>query len=869
MSLNNNKPKRFVKAGYKPLEDYSPSNKPSVTASSHTRQPVAEYACNLLIYCSLDELSSLQVGCWTLKRTATENAVTNWEKSPGKSGHSVLTAYCIELEEKHLLHEVFQQAGFASSYSIQPQPINTGHINAEFVPVKLAVQLEKWLGWPTLGYFYYFCDSKLAKECKLTGDDRWSFQFTRSDATTLTDELLSDHHYSSLLLPYKIEGQPVSAQYILFRKQKLSDDEFAKLSPAWLEEHAVALDMQSIVASRTQALLERSTQETAPSENAAAKTHHTVKMQPDTRQRESWPEIAEQYGLTAKQLLDLNPQYNDDPLKLQIGDTLQITELSSNTQPKQPDAPSPLTDIETGKAYPFGNVWGTYNQRYMMPDLLHIQANSKILAHTPVVNTTQVKQRILRIGVFFDGTGQNKDNDLYKETYGNKSRSNIGRLFDAYEEKEGEIAKIYVSGVGTVDGAHQIPGAIDNGNDESKLGMAFGVWLETGAMEKWQSLLFQLSRIIDQQNRTNTYKDITLIEFDVFGFSRGAALARHFVNAALKGLPDYSKPRTGCDSLTIMPNLLGTENAEKFDRENGYELDSARDVTIRFVGLFDTVGSFYWPGNDDDGEFQLRLAPDCAQRVVQLCAHHEVRVNFPLTTLKTNGTLPDNFYEEIFPGAHSDVGGGYSSIEQYGKQGLNERYGLPVETTFNRELVKSESFEGKYIHTNKGYTEIRKHPDASMVAHIEYVKTQREKDWKTHCLNTFGQYGIVSREKSVLYYYRLQPINNALSGLTQERMKQQAELFGIKWITNSYQQPHDFAGDQDLQALWLKLAKIPLGMIKPHDWQSALNQHGIKWVHRPHDALVNPGCDTFMEWLVNNPNRDNKKQIKRQVFENV
>ncbi|KKC99049.1 phospholipase effector Tle1 domain-containing protein [Photobacterium halotolerans] len=869
MSLNYNKSKRFVKAGYQPLEDYSPPNKPSVTASSHTRQPVAEYVCNLLIYCSLDELGSLQTGCWTLKRTATENAVTTWQKSPGKNGHSLLTASCAEQEEKQLLHEVFQQAGFASSYRIQPQPTNTGHINADFVPVKLAVQSETRLGWPTLGYFYYFCDNKLARECKLTGEDRWSFQFTRSDATTLTDELLSDHHYSSLLLPYQIEGQPVSGQYILFRKQKLSGDEFARLSPTWLEAHAVALDMQSIVASRTQALLERSTQDTAPPENTAAKTHHTVKMQPDTRQRESWSEIAEQYGLTARQLLDLNPQYNEDPLKLQIGDSLQITELNRDTQPKQPDSPSPLTGIETGKGYPFGNVWGTYTQRYMMPNLLHIQENSQILAQTPVVNTTQIKQRILRIGVFFDGTGQNKDNDLYKETYGNKSRSNIGRLFDAYEEKEGEVAKIYVSGVGTVDGAHQIPGAIDNGNDESKLGMAFGVWLETGAMEKWQSLLFQLAEIIDKLTQSKIYNGITGIEFDVFGFSRGAALARHFVNAALKGLPDYTRPRTGCDSLTIMPNLLGTENAEKFDRENGYELDSSRDVTIRFVGLFDTVGSFYWPGNDDDGEFQLQLTPDCAQRVVQLCAHHEYRVNFPLTTLKTKGTLPDNFYEEVFPGAHSDVGGGYSSIEQYGKQGLPERYGLPVDTTFNRELVKSESFEGKYIHTNRGYTEIRKHPDASMIAHIEYVRTQREKGWNTHCLNTFGQYGIVRREKSVLYYYRLQPINNALSGLTQERMKQQAELFGVKWKAQDYQLPKDFSSDVKLQTLWSTLSKKSLGSITPEDWNIALTKHGHLWIHRPHDALISKGCDTFMEWLVNNPHKDDENQIKRQIFENV
>ncbi|UIP29989.1 phospholipase effector Tle1 domain-containing protein [Photobacterium sp. TLY01] len=869
MSLNHNKSKRFVKAGYQPLEDYSPPNKSSVTASSHTRQPVAEYVCNLLIYCSLDELGSLQTGCWTLKRTATENAVTTWQKSPGKNGHSLLTASCAEQEEKQLLHEVFQQAGFASSYRIQPQPTNTGHINAEFVPVKLAVQLEKWLGWPTLGYFYYFCDNKLTRECKLTGEDRWSFQFTRSDATTLTDELLSDHHYSSLLLPYQIEGQPVSGQYILFRKQKLSGDEFARLSPTWLEAHAVALDMQSIVASRTQALLERSTQDTAPPENTAAKTHHTVKMQPDTRQRESWSEIAEQYGLTARQLLDLNPQYSEDPLKLQIGDSLQITELNRDTQPKQPDSPSPLTGIETGKGYPFGNVWGTYTQRYMMPNLLHIQENSQILAQTPVVNTTQIKQRILRIGVFFDGTGQNKDNDLYKETYGNKSRSNIGRLFEAYPDVKEESYAIYVSGVGTVDGAHQDPGEIDDGDDEKTFGQALGVFDTTGAFAKWQNLLKQLANIIKKLDTEGSYDAITHIEFDVFGFSRGAALARHFVNAALKGLPDYTRRRRGKDSLGITPNLLGTEDPHWFNSEQGYELDTSRQVSVRFVGLFDTVGSFYWPGNADEGNFQLVLQPDCAQSVVQLCAHHEFRVNFPLTTLKTKGTLPDNFYEEVFPGAHSDVGGGYSAIEQYNKKGLDERYEFPMLTTYNREWIKSESLVGKVIHTSDGVRTVPDNPDSKLIPYLEFFIAEREPGWIQHCQESYGQYGAIKRDKAMLHYYRLQPVNNALSGLTQERMKQQAESIGIKWIASAYEQPKDFVTDDDIQQLWQKLAVLPVGSISQEHWQANVEKHGHKWIHRPHDALINPGYFEVYEWLVNKPNRNDDDKIVREIFENA
>nr|WP_276316594.1 DUF2235 domain-containing protein [Halomonas flagellata] len=80
--------------------------------------------------------------------------------------------------------------------------------------------------------------------------------------------------------------------------------------------------------------------------------------------------------------------------------------------------------------------------------------------------------------------------------------------------------------------------------------------------------------------------------------------------------------------------------------------------------MFDTVGSFYLPGNARNLDFNLHLAPGSAMRVVQLTAHHEIRRNFPLSSLADpQGNLPGSFSEIALPGAHSDVGGGYENPE--------------------------------------------------------------------------------------------------------------------------------------------------------------------------------------------------------------
>lgn len=138
----------------------------------------------------------------------------------------------------------------------------------------------------------------------------------------------------------------------------------------------------------------------------------------------------------------------------------------------------------------------------------------------PVVNLRE--ENIFRIGVFFDGTGNNDDNDQIKEDRGDKSRTNVARLFAAYPYEQGKSAKIYVSGVGTLDFADPVQrkAMVESGEDEEKITQATGrnyLLGSSGAMFKWQSLLRQLRREIYRLGEG--YNDITHVVFDVIGFS--------------------------------------------------------------------------------------------------------------------------------------------------------------------------------------------------------------------------------------------------------------------------------------------------------------------------------------------------------------
>jgi type VI secretion system secreted protein VgrG len=143
--------------------------------------------------------------------------------------------------------------------------------------------------------------------------------------------------------------------------------------------------------------------------------------------------------------------------------------------------------------------------------------------------------------------------------------------------------------------------------------------------------------------RKNPELIIERIEFDIFGFSRGAAAARHFANELLKGKDSALVEELAADSKGFAESFAWRPKT---------------DIAINFIGLFDTVAAIANPAlfdfsgaNGDNPGINLCLTADCANKVVQLVAQDEVRQNFALNSAGSADIL--------LPGVHSDLGGGY------------------------------------------------------------------------------------------------------------------------------------------------------------------------------------------------------------------
>lgn len=278
----------------------------------------------------------------------------------------------------------------------------------------------------------------------------------------------------------------------------------------------------------------------------------------------------------------------------------------------------------------------------------------------------------LRLGMFFDGTGNNQANsetvagcmaqdvglgneaeEIQKfcaefgygidgsapdNSFGNDT-SNVARLYDLYKDQANESIgsedhdasiAVYVEGIGTVSG-----GADDLWGQATGRGKN-GV---VARVEQSSPLILNRLRIFKDNNPEAL---IWRLEVDVFGFSRGAAAARHFANDIRKG------------AESLLAKTLQTD-ATVFTAGFGWRFQ--HDVHLNFIGLFDTVPAIvtplmldFSPGNDRNGGLNLGLPTGAARKVVQLVARDEHRLNFSL--IRTENDI-------VLPGSHSDIGGGY------------------------------------------------------------------------------------------------------------------------------------------------------------------------------------------------------------------
>ena len=263
---------------------------------------------------------------------------------------------------------------------------------------------------------------------------------------------------------------------------------------------------------------------------------------------------------------------------------------------------------------------------------------------SPSLKDKKTKSVNIHIGVFFDGTSNNFYNTDYRKKNPDKNYSdglyyaydsyrgdytNVAKLYNTYFT-QGHDFKIYIEGPGTVSPLCKLD---ESGNEvyysigtaDSLASAASGNWIESMGSKIRKANNIITKRLADKYP-PNT---IVNIKMDVFGFSRGAAEARRFINP-----------------LNIVPLL---------HEEFGTALNNYR-ISINFLGLFDTVLSEYsiLPG------IELKLQSDI-KKVVHLVAADEYREHFPVTSIKEKGKkLRSNYIEIVLPGAHSDIGGGYN-----------------------------------------------------------------------------------------------------------------------------------------------------------------------------------------------------------------
>jgi type VI secretion system secreted protein VgrG len=296
------------------------------------------------------------------------------------------------------------------------------------------------------------------------------------------------------------------------------------------------------------------------------------------------------------------------------------------------------------------NFYGTVNKEITAPPAAPAPMEFAPLSPMPIVELKSdgKSKPDLVIGVFFDGT---KNNMLAQPE---DQHTNVAKLLPLYQQTT--TPPIYVQGVGTkaVSGSD---GSYTLNTSPFGLGMGLGPYggetrLKEAREEVWGAL----------QKYHAEYGSPEKVIFDVFGFSRGAMLARHFVNMVQAGLPDLTQPPKIGQSR-IFPDLRESEitsaPASPFAlAPTGQQLYPRLEaaVSVRFLGIFDSVGSFYWPGNDSEGFINGHLAEGSADFVYHPVAKDEIRQNFPLTSIAPGMSVA---IEEVLFGVHSDIGGGY------------------------------------------------------------------------------------------------------------------------------------------------------------------------------------------------------------------
>ncbi|MDC8787282.1 T6SS phospholipase effector Tle1-like catalytic domain-containing protein [Roseateles koreensis] len=292
------------------------------------------------------------------------------------------------------------------------------------------------------------------------------------------------------------------------------------------------------------------------------------------------------------------------------------------------------------------------------------------------------------VNFFFDGT----NNNLYRDQP-KKSHSNVGVLFNTSRDNqdEGYFAH-YIPGVGTpfpdIGEYGELPeGKSQGAGGDARINWALFQLLNDVHWISHKALLFKE----DEARKISTQAPMCadVLHNGVLGEAGNNLQGKrtYFSNILV---PRLQKALVGEEGRRRLPEVVhvnvavfgfsrGAAEARAFCFYLDHLLDKGQllagiKVEVQFLGLFDTVASVgvadaspYIPfrGFGAWANGTLDIPTPLVKRSVHFVAAHEIRKAFPLSSARMGKTAyPPHCTEVVYPGAHSDVGGGYAPGEQ-------------------------------------------------------------------------------------------------------------------------------------------------------------------------------------------------------------